>query len=123
MNSALSMPLAELLERWLPGSQPQPWTWDDEEQDILARACLCCGQPGHYQYQLEDYLRVHGLTQGICLGTDGRVWDGHHRIVGARRLGIQTIPLESAEDASQRWLRDHGPVSWEERKVGDKPGG
>lgn len=100
------MPLATLLAEYLPGSQPQPWSWDDEEIDILSRLCACCGEPGHYQLQLEEYLRKHGLSQGVCLGPDGRVWDGHHRIVGARRLGITIIPLESAEDAADRFVRE-----------------
>jgi hypothetical protein len=90
------MPLAELTARWAPGSYPQPWTWDDEERHILAQVCLCCGQPGHYQLALEAHLAEHGLTQGVCLGTDGRIWDGHHRIVAARRLGIERIPLEAS---------------------------
>lgn len=113
------MPLDELLKGWSPGSADGR-TWDEEEADILARVCLCCGEAGHYQRQLEDHLRENGLTQGVCLGTDGRVWDGHHRIVAARRLGIVVIPLESGEDAGERWLRDHGPVDWAERKTGDR---
>ncbi len=103
------MPLADLLANYVPGSQDQPWTWDDEERDILTRECLCCGQPGHYQLALERHIAAHGLTGlGVCLGTDGRVWDGHHRIVAARRLGIDAIPLESALDAEERFDRDHG---------------
>lgn len=118
MNATI--PLAELVARWRPGSYDEPWSWDDEERDILARVCLCCDRPGHYQKQLEAHIAEHGLDGGVCLGTDGRVWDGHHRIVAARRLGIDTIPLESAEDAEARWVRDHGYVSWEDRQVGDR---
>lgn len=88
------MKLAEILENWVPGSYDQPWTWDDEEKEILSRVCLCCNQPGHYQLQLEQYISEHGITQGVLLGNDGRVWDGHHRIVAARRLGIESVPLE-----------------------------
>lgn len=117
---AMSMPLAEILAKWLPGSRPQPHTWDDEERDILERVCLCCDQPGHYQRQLEAFLAERGgIDQGICLGGDGRVWDGHHRIVAARRLGLDVLPLESSEDASARWVRDHGHVAWENREHGD----
>jgi hypothetical protein len=119
--AARSMPLAEILLKWLPGSMPQPWTWDDEERAIFERVCLCCGEVGHYQRQLEEFLAENGLTQGICLGGDGRVWDGHHRIVAARRLGIEVVPLESSEDAAERWMRDHGPVAWENRENGDMP--
>lgn len=101
------IPTSDLLALYAPGSYPPPWSWDDEERDILARVCLCCDQPGHYQLALEVHLREHGLTQGVCLGDDGRVWDGHHRIVAARRLGIELIPLESPIDAEERFLRDH----------------
>lgn len=114
-----------LTATYRPGSPPpRPgmlWTWDDEERDILARVCLCCGEPGHYQRQLEAHVAEHGFTGlGVCLGTDGRVWDGHHRIVAARRLGIERIPLESAGDAEERWLRDHGEVGWPDRTFGDE---
>lgn len=119
------IPLAALLAEYAPGSPPpqghqQAWTWGDEEQDILTRECLCCGQPGHYQQMLEAHMTKHGLTEGVCLSSDGRVRDGHHRIVAARRLGIESIPLESATESEQRWLHDHGPVSWEQRTFGDE---
>lgn len=92
-NGSLVIGLDELLALWMPGSHDQPWSWDDEERDILARVCLCCGEPGHYQRQLEDHFRRVGrIDQGICLGTDGRVWDGHHRIIAARRLGYDRLP-------------------------------
>ena len=113
-----SIPLAELLANFAPGSRPQPWTWDDEETELLADVCACCGQPGHYQLRLEAYLAEHGLDQGVCLGTDGRVWDGHHRIVAARRLGIDAIPLESAADAWERFLRDHPQPAGTENATG-----
>jgi len=69
---------------------------------------------------LEIYLREHGLDQGVYLGGDGRLLDGHHRVVAAKRLGITEIPLESAEDAKARWVRDHGFVDWSQRKFGDR---
>ena len=112
------MALADLLTSFPPASYPPPWSWDDETGAILARLCLCCGKPGHYQLMLEAHLRVNGLNEGVYL-CDGRVVDGHHRIVAARRLGIDLIPLESEDDAKARWLCDHGPVSWVERRVGD----
>lgn len=110
----------DLLANFLP-SQPQPWSWDDEERDILGRACICCGEVGHYIVQLEAHLREHGLTEGVYLDFDkGVVGDGHHRIVAARRVGITVIPLESQEQCSERWLRDEGRVDWHDRKHGDR---
>jgi len=114
-----SISLIELLAKFVPTSYPQPWSWEDEEREILTRPCLCCGRPGHYQQQLEAHLREFGLSDGICIEGD-RVTDGHHRIVAARRLSITEIPIESAEAAHARWLRDHGPIDWVDRKVGDR---
>ncbi len=123
-----SISLEELLASYLP-SQHRPsinWTWDDEEQDIAIRVCLCCGLRGHYQEQLESYIRQYGLeNMGVYLvdylyKPGGTAWDGHHRIIAAKHLDIPTIPLESKEDADARWVRNHGTRSWEERIVGDK---
>lgn len=88
------VPLDALLAGYRPGSYPAPWGWDDEERSLLGHVCACCGQPGHYQQALEAHIAANGLTQGVCLGTDGRVWDGHHRIVAARRLGLAYVPVE-----------------------------
>lgn len=96
------------------------WTWEDEESDILARQCLCCGERGHYQRQLEAHIAEHGLTWGVYVLPDGRVRDGHHTITAARRLGITHIRLETAEENTERWVRDHGHVSWAERSFGDQ---
>jgi len=101
------IPLEELLTKWVPGSFDQPWSWDDEERSLLSEPCYCatadplsefvqCPTLGHYQLALEAHIAEHGLTQGVCLGPDGRVWDGHHRIVAARRLGLTEVPLEEA---------------------------
>jgi hypothetical protein len=114
--------LEELLTNYLPGYRDIEWTWEDEEQDISIRICLCCGHRGHYQRQLESHIEKHGLGgMGICLGEDGLVWDGHHRIIAAKHLGISIIPLESRANADERWIRDHGSRSWEERLFGDVP--
>jgi hypothetical protein len=40
-------------------------------------------------------------------------------MVAAIRLGIDRIPLETKADAGARWVRDHGYVSWEDRRFGD----
>lgn len=83
-----------LLANYLPGPHRGPWSWDDEEQDIAIRECLCCGVAGHYQEQLEAHIEEYGLV-GVSLA-DTYVVDGHHRIIGAKHLGIDTIPLGPA---------------------------
>lgn len=115
------MAVDDFLAQYRPASaNERTWTWAEEEADILARECLCCGQAGHYQQQLEAHLARASVVEGICVGPDGRVWDGHHRITAARRLGIRWLTLESPEENAERWLRDHGPVDWNDRKTGDK---
>jgi hypothetical protein len=90
--------LAAVLAAFTPGDQ---WSWDQEEADILSHPCVCvCGMPGCYQRRLEAFLAGVGrVEQGVYLGPDGRVWDGHHRIVAARRLGFADVPLEDGSAA------------------------
>lgn len=86
--------LADVLRDYVPGSFDQPWSWDDEQR-WLDEFVSCCDVPGHYQAALERHLASVGrIEQPVCLGDDGRVWDGHHRIVAARRLGFATIRVE-----------------------------
>jgi hypothetical protein len=86
------MPLDDLLAGWVPGSQAQPWTWEDEERHILASP--------YDQARLEASINALGFTGTfpILLGHDGRVWDGHHRVVAARRLGLTHVPVERVEE-------------------------
>lgn len=114
-----AMPLSEILAAWVPSSMPQPWSWDDEERAIFERICLCCGKVGHHQRKLEAFFAARGLSEGVCLGECGRVFDGHHRIIAARRLGIEVIPLESRTASEARWVRDYGLVAYEDRATGD----
>lgn len=107
MPDTILVPLADILDRFRPGSFDPPWTWDHEERHLLTTECMahaaaragvstghapCAG--GCYQRALEAHIAQHGLTQGVYLGSDGRVWDGHHRIVAARRLGLTHVPVE-----------------------------
>jgi len=112
-----SMAAADLLANYTPASGQ---TWDEEERHILSRECLCCGRVGHHQQKLEAFLAENGLDQGVYLG-EGKVKDGHHRVIAAHRLGIERIPLESRSDAKARYVRDHGHVSWDDRVCGDRP--
>ncbi len=115
-----AVPLDVILAHYRPASaNGRVWTWEEEEADILARECLCCGEKGHYQRQLEAHLASASVIEGICISPDGRIRDGHHRITAARRLGIAWVTLESPEENHERWRRDHGDVPWTERKFGD----
>lgn len=114
-----SMALAELLASTPPGHREGSWTWEDEERDIAIRLCLCCGQVGHYQETVETRIAEQGLTEGVCIGEDGRLHDGHHRVIAALHLGIERVPLETKDEADSRWRIDHGGTTWELRQFGD----
>lgn len=98
-----------------------PWSWEDEDRNIRSRQCLCCGRPGHYQETLEAHMAEHGTDDlAIVVDEDDYLVDGHHRVVAARRLGLDRLPVESKDDAQARWVRDHGYVDWDHRKFGDR---
>ena len=118
-EGAPDIALADLLTTVPPGHRKEPWTWEDEERDIWSRLCLCCGQPGHYQETVEAHIAEHGLTEGVCIGEDGRLHDGHHRVIAAKTLRIERVPLEAKDQADSRWRRDHGSFLWELRRFGD----
>lgn len=42
---------------------------------------------------LSTSVQEVGIQVPILLGNDGRVWDGHHRLAVASRLGIATVPV------------------------------
>lgn len=77
------MPLALLLANFKDGDE-LGWTvefdrlWSqDRSMDMLATS-----------------IQETGIREPIQLGYDGRVWDGHHRLAVADRLGFETVPVE-----------------------------
>lgn len=84
------MSLAEIIGGWCPGSQPEPWTWVDEQTSLY-------GEP-HREHTLdvEASMLADGVLEPVLLGDDGRVWDGHHRVVIAMSNGIPALPVEHA---------------------------
>jgi hypothetical protein len=111
--------LADLLATVPPGHRDEPWTWEDEERDIRIRLCLCCGQPGHHQETVEALMAEGRLSARACIGEDGRLHDGHHRVVAAKHLCIERVEIEPKDEADSRWQRDHGGTMWELRRFGD----
>ena len=115
------MPLETLLREIAPSrSRKHPaWMWADEAANCRTRMCLCCGRPGHYLETLTRAIAEHGMDgMGVYLAA-GYIGHGHHRVIAAMDLGIESIPVESKDDAGQRWVRDHGYVDWEHRRFGD----
>lgn len=92
MDDLTLMALDDLLARWVPGSAD--WSWADELADLHASP-------------VTDAIRARVVDEGIgfadhfgpvLLGSDGRVWDGHHRICIAMELGITHLMVEVAGD-------------------------
>jgi hypothetical protein len=61
------------------------WSWRDEYEKLIDRPVT---------QQLIESIRSEGIREPVLLGNDGRVWDGHHRIVVAMHLGLDTVPVE-----------------------------
>lgn len=83
------MSLYHLMENWRPGSEDEPWNWENEYNTLLY-------SPDHYARtnHLIKEIQENGIYDPVLLGHDGRVWDGHHRIVVACLLGYTHIPVD-----------------------------
>lgn len=83
-----NVPLIGVLSVFMPGDYPERlwseefawlWTHHGEKMDAIATRAQEMG--------LEDF------SPPITLGSDGRVWDGHHRLAVAVKLGFDTVPV------------------------------
>ena len=84
-----TMKVADLVENVRVGSTD--WGWHEEyedlwERDIEGMDILCAS------------IEREGILNPVLVGDDGRLWDGHHRVVAALALGIPEIPTISWED-------------------------
>ncbi|MFD3741614.1 ParB N-terminal domain-containing protein [Streptomyces sp. NPDC058629] len=80
-------PLTRILTEVRCGSQD--WTWDQEWADLDQRHA-----ESGYLDRLEQQIKANGITMPVLIGSDGRLWDGHHRLRIAVRLGIAYVPVE-----------------------------
>ena len=65
----MRLTVSQIMKDYRPGSRD--WSWDDEFAEIDRRI----------------------LSRPVLLGTDGRVWDGHHRIRLAAAIGEDVVLL------------------------------
>ena len=72
--------VADIIANYLTGDER---TWDQEAADLDITSML-------------ESVARDGVLHPVTLGTDGRVLDGHHRLLAARDLGIETIPVRLA---------------------------
>lgn len=99
MSDLTSMPLLEVMEKWRPGSHGEDWTWADEYT-------YCWMDDGPRTNTIIDLVKEKGIGfddahNPILLGNDGRVWDGHHRILVARYLGMHSINVSITPELSK----------------------
>jgi hypothetical protein len=91
------MTLAEILTFWRPGSHD--WSWKQEYQDLMG--------PGHaVTAAVRERVAAEGFgfqdhIAPILLGSDGRVWDGHHRICLAIQQEKHCLNVELDTDRSK----------------------
>jgi hypothetical protein len=83
-------PLARILREVAVGSDD--WPWEEEWVDLDRRH-----KETGYLAKLEQQIRENGITMPVLIGSDGRLWDGHHRLRIASRLGIEYVPVEIAK--------------------------
>lgn len=86
----VSKPLAQIVTFWRPGSAD--WTWADEYADLINDVVT---------QRIGDRIDAEGIgfvdhITPVLLGSDGRVWDGHHRIVLAIERCVPSLMCEVA---------------------------
>lgn len=89
------MDIDQLMDEYKPGSHDDDWTWSQEFEELLSV---------HVDQldRLSEDIQVNGILQPILLDDDGRVWDGHHRIVVAFGLGFEEVPVENPREHHER---------------------
>ena len=105
MSNLVRKPLGQILTFWRPGSHDDGWTWEDEYASLVSHPVT---------EKVRD--RIHGEGIGfaddfapVLLGSDGRVWDGHHRIVIAIQEAIPTLMVEIAGLDRATRIAEGGP--------------
>jgi hypothetical protein len=85
-------PVAQIVTFWRPGSRD--WLWADEYADIFGRDA---GQTEVILKRVDsEGIDFADDFAPVLLGSDGRVWDGHHRICIAIQRGIHSLMCEVA---------------------------
>jgi hypothetical protein len=80
------MPLAKVLRDFRDGDEHG---WDTEFRYLRK-------EHGDSLAALSRSVRESGICEPIHLGSDGRVWDGHHRLCVATDLGLRDVPVRFA---------------------------
>lgn len=78
------MKLDDILANYRDGDEHG---WDVEFDYLWSRETA-------YLDRLSTSIQETGMQEPILLGSDGRVWNGHHRLAIARSLGIESVPVK-----------------------------
>lgn len=89
------MPVSQIVTFWQPGSHA--WSWAEESHELM--------HGEKYETQTKHILKrvdEEGIDfidniAPVLLGSDGRVWDGHHRICIAIKQGIPDLMVDIVE--------------------------
>lgn len=67
------------------------WGWDIE-------FAMLTGQDAHRELtaKMQADIACNGMIEAVLLGTDMRVWDGHHRLCVAWTLEWEWVPVQFA---------------------------
>lgn len=79
--------IADLISKVSPGSQGDEWTWSQE-------ARWCWDNEFDVMVKLVSSLLDEGQREPVMVGDDGRLWDGHHRLVGLIAIGETYVDAE-----------------------------
>jgi hypothetical protein len=87
----------DLMLEYKPGDE-----WDEGPGDTLPNGWgtekrLLWTRHKRKMLRLVWSIYVFGVRKPILLGTDGRVWDGHHRLLAAH-VAKRRVPFEEADD-------------------------
>lgn len=107
--------LDRLLREVRPGSRD--WTWQQEHDDLW----FSVHAGTSVMDDLATSMQTEGQREPVILGDDGRLWDGHHRVAVAMRLGIGRVLLRRYDDLTDEEQMEHlvnAVGDWE-----DRPGG
>lgn len=97
MTVLICKPLAQVVTFWRPGSAD--WSWAEEYADVMGRDR---GQTDAIYRRVDsEGIDFANEFAPVLLGSDGRVWDGHHRICIAIQRGIHSLMVDIVTEAQR----------------------
>lgn len=72
---------------------------DGDEHGFETEFEMLWKEHGIYMDWLFLDIQKRGIREPIVIGVDGRVWDGHHRLAVAHKMGLVEVPIQWAGEA------------------------